>query len=1103
MNSDYQILLNKLDGFIKKYYINKIIKGLFLALTVYLLWYLIIVLAEHFGHFSTTFRTILFFITGLMYIIILIWMIIIPVLQLFKIGKVLNYYQASKILGKYFPEVSDRLQNTLELKELAEKDIFEKDIIIASINQRTKSLSPVPFLSAINLKGNVKYLRFLAPLIFVVFVLFLVWPSIFSDATERIINFNTHYETPAPFKFTVLNDSLVVRKGSDFTLEVRAAGQYSPDQVKISYGGNDFYMEKKSTGVFQYNFKGLNNGVKFNLSAADVNSGEYEITVLPAPAIISFEIFVDAPDYTGVEDKKLSNSGDLNIPVGSVVHWSFNTLFMSELSMVFDSSEYKTEKNGKEYTLERKIMNSEKYSINVMNEFFNENTGINYQINVIPDLYPTIRVQDVADTTQLSIVYFNGFVDDDYGFSSLRFICKPGEDSDTLIKIAIPFSRNISSQDFYFAFDFSSLDPEGKNVTYYFEVGDNDGVNGAKYSRTREMQFLLPGADDLQTMSSETNKETEEKINEAKDVSNQIRKDIEDLQKKLINEQMTSFERNQMMQQIMDNQNKLEDLMNEINKEQSKLQQYKEQFSKNEDLIKKQEEINELMESIMDEEMMKLMEELQKLMEEFDKDKFFEIADDIEFSSEEMEKQMDNTLELLKKAEVEERMDKTIDDLQELAKEHEELSEQTQNKELSQEELQQKQAEHQEEFEKIKEEYKETMEKNSNLEEPIDMEDFQEEMEEISEMMEQSQEDLGENKNKKASKSQKQSSQSMQEMSEQMESMMAGQSMEQMQENMEDIQQVLENLITFSFDQEDILTNQKSLTVRDPRYKEYIVKQKNAQNNFDIIRDSLDAMAGRIPELGPLVSNEIAQIYKNLDLIMDEIGENRRYKVDAAQQLVMTSANNLALLLMEMLEQMQQQMSMQMQGEGQCNNCKNQGQGKPKPMGQMRDLQQGMKQQIQDMINQMQNGGMTPGNKNSEQLAKMLMQQEMMQQMVNDMMNSGISPESAKILNEINHMMEENLNDIINGNVTQQTINRQEQILTRLLQAENSEREREIDQKRRSNEAKEYKLSNPDEAFKEKETEIRFNELLQMSNVKLSSFYKTKYKEYLKSLGNN
>ncbi len=1102
-NSDYKILLNKLDKFIKKYYLNKIIKGLILAVTVYTLWYLIIVVAEHFGRFGTTFRTVLFYITAIIYLAILILMILIPVLNLFKIGKRIDHYQASNIIGKHFPEVSDKLHNTLELNDLVDENSDNNDILIAGIKQRTEKLTPIPFLSAVNIKGNLKYLKFLFPLVLVTVSLFMVWPETFSEATERIVHFKTHYQKPAPFKFILLNDSLSVRKGSDFVLKVETQGEYVPDQVKINYGGNHYYMEKNSDQTFEYNFKGLNNNIKFNLSAVEVTTENYQIEVLTAPAIINFEIFVDAPQYTGIEDKKITNAGDFTAPIGSKIHWRFNTSEVSELTMVFDSTIHKTLKNGEEFAFQKTIINSEKYSINVKNQYFDESTGINYQINVIPDLFPSINVKNVVDSVKLAIVYFNGFIDDDYGFSQLRFVCKSSEEQDSVIKINIPFSKNISSQDFFFAFDFSELPFEDDDIKYYFEVGDNDAINGAKFSRTQEMQFRLPGQKELQNMSKETNQDTEEKISKAKEVSSQIRKDIEELRKKLINEQMTGYERNQIIQQIMDNQNSMENLMKEINKEQSKLQQYKEQFGKNEELIKKQQEINELMESLMDEEMMKLMEELQKLMNEFDKDKFFELAKDIEFSSEEMEEQMDNTLELLKKAELEERINKSIDDLKKLSEEHKELSEDTKNKSENNEQLQQKQKEHQEKFDEIKEEYKETIEKNSKLEEPMNLDDFKQEMEQISEMMEQSMEELSKNKNRKASEQQKSTSESMQEMSEQMQSMMEANQQEQMQENMEDIKQVLENLITFSFEQEEIMINQKSFGSRDPRYKESIIRQKNIQNNFNIIKDSLNAMSSRIVELGPLVSKDIEKIYKNLNLIMEQVADNRRYNINVAQQTVMTSTNNIALLLSEMLEQMQQNMAMQKKGDGQCNNCNNKGQGKPKPMGEMRGMQQGLKKQMQEMIDGMKKNGRKPGKKQSEKLAKMLMQQEMMQQMMNDMMNSGISPESAKILKEINRMMEQNLSDIIDGNITQQTINRQENILTRLLQAENSEKEREIDKKRKSNEAKEYKLSNPDKAFKEKEKEIRFNELLKMSNIKLNSFYKNMYKEYLKSLGNN
>jgi hypothetical protein len=1098
MDNSFQILMHKLDAFIKKYYVSKILKGLILSFSVYIAWYLIIVVAEYFGRFSSPFRTVLFLITSIAFLVIFIRMILIPVLNLFKIGKTLDYKKASRIIGNHFPDVADKLQNTLELKELSDTDYAFRDVLIASINQRTEKLSPIPFVSAINLRKNFRYFRYLIPVFVIALVLFTVWPNIITEATERIINFDKQYIPPAPFAFEIVNDTMQVKKGKDFTLKVSAKGQYSPDQVMINYSGNSFYMEKESNGIFSYKFKNLNNNLKFDLSALDVKSAQYEIKVLPAPVIIDFKVLVKAPGYTGIGEKVYNNSGDLNVPVGSEVIWTFNTSNLHDLSVVFDSISVHAVKNNSSFSLKRRVMKSGMYSIIVKNEHFSENTGVNYQISVIPDLYPSVNVKTITDSSQFTIAFFNGFIDDDYGFSGLSFNCIPGEKSDTLIKINVPFSRSVTSQDFYFAFDFSELEVKGRNVSYYFEVADNDGVNGAKRSRTQVMEFIVPTADDLQQMTDKTNENTEKKIDEAKDISNQLRKDIEDMQKKLLSEQMTSFERNQMLQQIFDNQTKLENLMDEIKKEQSKAQQYKEQFSKNEELIKKQQEINDLMESIMDEEMQKLLEELQKLMGEFNKDEFFKIAEEMKYNSEEMEKQMDNTLELLKKTEVEERLKNTADQLDELAKEHEELSEQTKDKELSNEELLKKQREQEQEFDKIKKDYEETLKKNSELKEPMDLDDYQDEMQDISETFEQSEQEMKENKNSKASKSQKQNSDNMKKMSEQMQSDMQSQEMEAMQENIEDIRQVLENLITFSFDQEEILTVQKGLSPRDPRYKEYIVKQKNAGDNFKIIRDSLNAMAGRIPELGPLVDKEITAIHKNINIIMSEIGDNRRYLVESSQQLVMTSANNLALLLMELMEQMQQQMSQQMSGEGQCNNCTKNGQGKP--MGQMRDLQQGMKQQMQDMINMMKEGGKNPGGKQSEQMAKMLMQQEMMQQMMNDMMNSGISPESAKMLNDINRMMEQNLSDIINGNITQTTINRQEQILTRLLQAENSEREREVDNKRKSNEAKDYKLSNPDKAFKEKEKEIRFNELLQMSNLKLNTFYNTRYKEYLKKL---
>jgi len=423
MNESFQILIQKLDAFIRKYYLNKIIKGLLLSVSVYIAWYLIIVVAEYFGRFSSAARTVLFLITTLTFLFIFIRMILLPLLNLFRIGKIIDYKHASRIIGDHFPEISDKLQNTLELKELSENNPDFSDIIIASINQRTANLSPIPFVSAINLSHNSKYLKFLIPLTLITILIFLLWPRIITEATERIINFDKQYVAPAPFTFSVLNDTMQVKKGDDFKVKIKAVGQYSPDQVMINYSGNEFYMEKESNGIFTYNFKNLNNDIKFSLSALEVNSGEYKIKVLPAPVIIDFKVHVKAPAYTGIEEKTYNNSGDLNVPAGSEVLWTFNTSSLNSLSLQFDSISVSAVKNENSFSVKRRILKSGAYSLKVSNEHFTENTGISYQISVIPDLFPAIRVKNIIDTAEFTIIYFNGFIDDDYGFSNLTFNC--------------------------------------------------------------------------------------------------------------------------------------------------------------------------------------------------------------------------------------------------------------------------------------------------------------------------------------------------------------------------------------------------------------------------------------------------------------------------------------------------------------------------------------------------------------------------------------------------------------------------------------------------------------------------------------------------------
>ncbi len=1098
INLKSNILINKLDEFIKKYYFNKIIKGIILSLAIIGLVYLIVVTLEYFGRFSVTNRTLLFYTGFISLIAVLTIMIIIPLLKLFKIGKCISYKRASQILGEHFSEISDKLQNTLELSEISNENPESKDLIIASINQRTEQLSPLPFLSAIKLKENIKYLRYLFPVVVVIAVIFLLWPFVITEGTERIINYRTYYETPAPFKFQLLNDSLSVRRGGDFKIKVKTSGRYIPNRVLLNYRGNGFYMEQETPGVFTYNLRNLNNDIDFYFSALEINSKEYNLKVLPAPIIIDFNVNINPPAYTNIEKSTVRNAGDISVPIGSRVQWGFNTANINKLSIVFDTVEIVAEKEKSRFSFDKQILKSGNYSIHTENQHFKEQTGITYRINVIPDLYPSISVEEITDSANTTIYYFNGMIDDDYGFNSLTFNYIPGEKSDTTKKINIPFSKNMSTQSFFFAFDFSEVEIEGRQIRYYFEVGDNDAINGSKKSRTEIREYIIPSLRDMEAESERAMESIDSKVSEAMKISDEIKRDIDNLQKDIIDKQLSDWERNQAIQQIIDKQKQLESLVQNVSEEQKSLSQQKEQWSKDEELLKKHQQIQELLENLIDDEMRKLLEELQELAENFDMSKFQDLMEEMKRSSDDIEAQMERTLELLKRMEIEERLKNTVSKLEELAREHEKLSEETKDESSSRDDIMQKQEEHKEEFEQISEDYEKTLEKNQELKKPYKLDEFSDDFQQIMEKLDKTSGQLSQDDNQGASDSQKSNAKEMQDLSDKLQEMMDQQMQQQATENMQDLRQILDNLLIFSFEQEEIMVNQKGLSVRDPRYRNFMLRQKQIQDNFSVIRDSLNTLGQRVPELGPTINKERAGIYRNLDGIIEDMADNRQNRVQTSQQLVMTSANNLALLLSEVLEQMQEQMAMQMGGNGgNCNMSQSEGEGE---MGRMRSIQEGLKQQLQDMIDQMKDGGMQPGAEQSEQLARMLKQQEMMQKMLNDMMTGGISPETARILNEINRLIEENISNLINKNITPEMLMRKEEILTRLLEAEKSEREREIDDKRESNEARDYKLSNPDKAFKDKEREFRFNELLQISNIKLNSFYQNRYKEYLKQL---
>lgn len=1107
MTDNYQILINKLDSFIRKYYKNLIIRGLIYSVAALLIFFLTITLVEYFAWLGTTGRTIIFYMYLAISVLIIFKLIFIPLFKLFRIGKVISHEQAASIIGKHFTDVEDKLLNTLQLKALSDSSA-DSSLINASIDQRIAGLKPVPFSNAIDLKSNRKYLKYAIPPL-VIFIAFLLGaPNIITEPTTRIINHSNHYEKAAPFKFVLENKNLRAIQQDDYRINLKIEGESVPESVVIYNGSTPFRMKKQSNIAYNYTFRNLQQDVTFLFEAEGYSSETFTIKVLPRPIILNFESELNFPAYTKKKAELLNNTGDLVVPEGTEIKWVFKTRDTRNVNMrFFDTLVALHSQNEDSFDFRSRFYKSQPYTVTTKNQYLTNTDSLQFAISVIPDIYPSISIEEFMDSVSTERIYFRGFIKDDWGFSRLSFYFNHAdrdvpEQQRKLQRENLNIEKNVNQQQFFHYFDLASLDLEaGEEVEYYFEVWDNDGVNGSKSTRSQKMIYQAPSLEEIEEKAEATNQEVKSDMENALKDLQMLQRDIDELNKNMFEKKSLNWQDKQQIEDLLNRHKSIQENIENLQEQNKQKMEEQEKYEQvDEELLEKQKELQEMMEDLLTDEMKEMMEEIRKLLDELDKDKVSEMMEEMKMSNEDLEEQLDRNLELFKQLEFEQKLQETIDKLEELAKEQEELAEETKQDESAEnsEELKEKQEDLNEKFDELRQEMDDLEKKNEELENPNQMENTDSQEESIEESMEQSSDQLEQNQNSKASESQQDASQKMQELSEQMQQMMEQMMMEQMGEDINTLREILENLIQISFDQEDLIGFYFDVNTNDPKYTGYIKDQQNLQDDMQIIADSLKALAKRQMMIKPFVMKELGAIDKNIEQSLDQMEKRRKSRALQTQQLTMTSMNNLALLLGESLDQMQQQMmSMQASGQSSCNKP-----GKPggsQQMKSMRGLQEQLNQQLQQLRDGKKPGKQgKQGQSMSEQLARMAAQQaairRKMEQFREQLKEEGRLSDGnvSKMIND----MEKTEKDIVNDKITRETMMRQQEILTRLLKSEKAEQQREEEQRRESQEARDYKTSNPDEFFEFNKIRSREVELLKTLPPNLKPFYKNKVTEY-------
>lgn len=1109
MQDTYTILIDKLDAFIKKYYTNLLIRGLLYSIALLGSFFLIFTLFESVAWFSITVRTVLFYSYIVLGIALLARYILNPLLKLNQIGPRISHEMAATVIGKHFSEVQDTLLNTLQLKRLSEESSENYELIIAGINKKSSRLINVPFKSAVDYSSNRKYLYFALPPLFVISILLVASPNIITEPGSRIINHSIKFEKPLPFKLSINNENLTAVQQDDFILEVTVSGQELPSEIYVIANGNEFRMHEESRLKFTHIFKKIQKDQEFQLLASGYYSDEYTIKVLPKPIILNYDIELDFPNYLNRKNEVISNVGDINVPEGTVLNWKFYTRDADIIHFRIGSDRRAlSAENSNTFLTSHLLKVGTGISVKSQNKFMSNSDSLIFYANAVPDLYPTIGIEQYRDSIFDNRLYFRGLVRDDHGFTKLEFVLSRIQDGKPGAEMTVPVTiqKDATEQNFYYYFDLLSIGLEpGENVNYYFEVWDNDGVNGNKSARSQEMSFRIPTLEEINEMVDKHQDELKNDFDETIKEAKAIQKDIEKVNEDLFNKKELNYQDKKQIEELLERQMNLQNKIEQMKLENKQMNSKENQIKQvDQNILEKQAQLEKLFEDIMTPEMKKMFEELQKMLDEMNKDKIKDMLEKMNLQSNDIEKDLDRNLELFKQLEFDKKLTESIENLKKLSEEEMKLSEETKNSSKKENEaLDQKQQEIQEKFDELSKELEELKKLDQQLEEPNNISIPEEQKKEVENEMKEGSKNLKESQMKKASENQKKASEKMKEMGEILFQMQQEMENEQLGEDADALRAILENLVRVSFDQEALMNRIKGMNRSDPKFPSAIEEQKKIKDNLTMIEDSLLALSKRQAMIENFVNREIRDINSNGEMAMQAMQNRAIAMAGTKQQYIMTAVNNLALLLSETLKNMEQNMSMMASGKSGKSNPKP-GQGKSS-MKSMRQMQEKLNQQMEQLKNGMQpkpgekgQQGQSGNSKMSEQLARMAAQQEalrkMLQQYGEELQKDGNINQQG--LQKMIQEMEKTETELVNKILNQQTMKRQQEILTRLLESEKAEMKREQDDKRESNEGKDLPKPDPAKYFDSIGLPSKETELLNTIPPSFRNYYRNKVNSY-------
>ena len=910
------------------------------------------------------------------------------------------------------------------------------DAAIAQASDQTANIDFTDAFDGVAAKTSAKRLV-LVLIVGALGLLLIPGPAI--DALARLTHPTVQYVQPRETRLSIAPGDTMVIVDESLTLKADIEGIVPLHAILFTQeAGQDAWSSfeipiRENRAVHE--IASVRRSFAYRWQAHDADTEPNHVLARPRPVVLSLVTRYHYPAYTGLPGRTDVEGGDIAALKGTEVDLQIRSSRpLAEAWLSFEDADQIPARAERDSAFVKfRVDGPARFTIGLRDTVGIPNANpVTYRVLTLKDEPPAIVVlrpgsdSELGERMEVPLLFE---ATDDFGVARVDILYRVNQEGDLKtrrIDLDTPDAGEIVQATLW---DLSQADlMPGDQITYRLRATDINTLTGPGIGETPEYVVRFPSLHEIHEAARRTQEETVEQLEELSDRSRDLRERMKNVSREILkNEEATWEDRAEIRDAIQEQ----EQLREEIEQQRHQLDQMRQRLEQSgllsAETIQKVEQIRELMAGLSSPELDRFSQELRDAMEQADPEMIQEALDRLAAEQETFQLNLDRTIALLKRVRDEQMLDALSSRLRDLAQNQQDIHSGVETRPVD--DLAERQSAQTREAEHLVEALTDAAE---SIEAPDRrLESFAGAFEDarIPDRSSQSARDLKAEHRDRAQQGTKQLAQDLDRMATDLESIKEAYRQAGKDELTEELSGIFRDLLSLSRSQERTATealrggrrsDHESLSGRQTRDMNAAVRL--AERLMDTSRKTFLVP----PQAGVGLQNATAQIQKSMGHLQrnlgDQAGKDAREAMAGLNSSAMGVRNALAAVKSAGsatgLDEMLQQLAQASDRQGDLNAETEGAAGQSRPGGQ--------------------SGGGTGG------LPRLSAEQQAIQQMLDDLRRQFSTQEGDALgdLGKVSEDMADVARRLARNQLDQPTVERQRRILSRLLDAQRSLRQR-------------------------------------------------------------